>query len=371
MADDYYATLGVSKGTSKEEIKKAYKKLAKKYHPDLNKDSAESEAQFKKVNEAAGVLLDEQKRANYDRFGTADAGGQGAGGYGGGEGFEGFGGFNDIFESFFGGQGRGGQTGPARGGDLLYELSIELTDVARGVKKTISITKQDTCDTCTGKGYEKDSDAATCGTCHGQGRVTRTQRTPFGTFQSSAACPNCQGRGKQIKTACKTCDGDGKVRKTKNIEVAIPAGIESGQRLRVRGEGEAGSLGGPMGDLFVEVHIAASDLFERNGDDVILRAPITYIQATLGDHIEIPTLIGKADLKIPAGTQGGTLFKMKGKGIPRMRGFGAGDQYVKVDIEVPKSLSKKQKEALIEYEKVLGSERGKKSFFDKVKDALD
>jgi molecular chaperone DnaJ len=372
---DYYDELGVSKSASKDEIKKAYKKLAKKYHPDLNKGDETASEKFKKVNEAANVLLDEQKRANYDQFGSA-GGPQGfGGGAGQAGGFDGFGGFEDIFDSVFGGNPfGGGQSRRTRGGaDLLYDLEITLKEAAFGVDKKISVSKQAKCKTCGGKGYEKESDAQTCTMCHGSGRVVKQQRTPFGVFQTQASCPKCHGTGVEIKNPCHTCDGSGKVHETKKIEISVPAGIAHGQRLRVQNEGEAGDHGAPNGDLYVEIHVKEDDIFERDGNDVITTIRISYAQASLGDEISVPTLSGKAKLTIPAGTQGGTLFKMKNKGIPNLQGFGHGDQYVRVEVDIPTKLNKKQKELLQEFDKELGGKavKAKKSFFEKVKDALD
>ena len=370
---DYYDELGVSKNASKEEIKKAYKKLAKKHHPDINKEEGSAD-KFKKINEAANVLLDENKRSNYDQFGSS-GGPQGFGGGGAQGGFDGFGGFEDIFDSVFGGNPfGGGQSRRSQGGsDLLYELEITLKEAAFGIKKKISVSKQATCKTCTGKGYEKESDAQNCGMCHGSGRVVKQQRTPFGVFQSQATCPTCRGQGVEIKNACSSCDGSGKNHETKKIEIAVPAGIASGQRLRVQNEGEAGERGAPNGDLYVEVRVADDDVFERDGNDVITTIRISYAQAALGDDISVPTLSGKAKLTIPSGTQGGTLFKMKNKGIPNLQGFGHGDQYVRVEVDIPTKLSKKQKELLQEFDTELGGKpiKAKKTFFDKVKDALD
>lgn len=379
MTKNYYETLGLEKGASKEEIKKAYKKLAKKYHPDLNKGDEESAAKFKEVNEAANVLLDETKRSNYDRFGSAEGMG-GAGGFGGGQGgFGGAGGFGDfgdigdMFESFFGGGMGGGRRGPARGHDLLYEVEITLKEAAFGVKKKFEVNKDVKCETCAGKGYEKESDAKTCTTCHGQGRVVAQQRTPFGVFQTQRTCPECKGNGIEIENACKDCHGSGKVNKTKKLEVDIPAGIADGQRLRMAGEGEAGEKGAPAGDLFVQVRVAEDEVFEREDTDIYTTIKVTFTQATLGGEVTVPTLKDKAKLTIPKGTQSGTLFKMKGKGIPNLRGYGTGDQYVKVQVDVPTKISKEQEELLRKLDKTLdgGKVKAKKSFFDKVKEALD
>lgn len=378
MASDYYKILGVERNASKEEIKKAYKKLAKQHHPDVNKGNAESEKKFKEISEAASVLTDDQKRSHYDRFGTT-GGASGAGGsqqgysdfdFGG----AGFGGFEDVFDSFFGGG--SGRRGPKKGSDLLYELEITLEDAAFGMKKKIDVSHSAKCKSCDGKGYKKDSDVKTCSTCHGQGRVTRMQRTPFGVFQTAGVCPTCHGQGMEITHACDSCDGTGQVHENKTLEVTVPAGIDEGQRLRVRGEGEAGDRGAPSGDLYVEIKIQKHDVFERDGIDIYCDMPLSFTQAALGDEITVPTLEGEAQLTIPAGTQTGTLFKMANKGIPNIQGYGRGNQFVRVDVDVPTHLSKKQKELLTEFAKTLGDVKPKKrkkgkSFFDKVKEALD
>jgi len=392
MSADYYNTLGVGKNASKEEIKKAYKKLAKEFHPDLNK-AADAEKKFKEVNEAANVLLDDSKRSHYDRFGAAPQGGASGGsaaggsysGYGGFNGGGDFGDFNDIFESFFGGSAmgggsRGGRSRQSRGSDLLYEAQITLEEAAFGTTKVIHIPKHEQCPTCKGKGYEHDSDAKTCNVCHGTGQTVHQQRTPFGIFQTQSVCRACGGVGQTIEHPCSHCHGEGNVKVDKNIEVTIPAGIEDGQRLRVRGEGEAGSRSANSGDLFVQVSIAEHDIFERDGADIYCSISISFAQASLGDEVVVPTLKGKAKLTIPAGTQPGTLFKMKHKGLPSLQGFDEGDEFVRVEVEVPTKLSKKQRELLESLDETLGSTRGNatenkrekgKSFFDRVKEALD
>ncbi len=393
MAEDYYKILGVERSATKDEIKRAYKKLAKQLHPDVNK-SPDAEKKFKELNEAANVLNDDQKRAHYDRFGSAQqgggqrAGGPGAGGYSDFSGFSGgtsdFGDFNDIFESFFGGQTGGGSRSSrrqSRGSDLLFETEITLEEAAFGTSKTVQIPKHESCSHCSGKGYVRDADAKTCQTCHGTGQVVQQQRTPFGIFQTQSVCRNCGGSGHVIQTPCPECDGEGKVKVNKKIEVQIPAGIEDGQRLRVRGEGEAGPRGTASGDLFVQVSITEHDIFERDGSDIYCSISISFSQAALGDEVVVQTLKGKAKLTIPAGTQPGTLFKMKGKGLPSLQGFGEGDEYVRVEVDVPTKISKKQRELLESLDETLGNERGQateqkrekggKSFFERVKEALD
>jgi len=369
---DYYEVLGLSKGASKEEIKKAYKQLAKKYHPDLNKGDSASEAKFKEVNEAFSVLNDDQKRARYDQFGSADPN-MGGGFGGGGAGFEGFdfgGGFGDIFDSFFGGSGRGrAGRGPRRGSDLQYEISITLEEAYAGVKKTITIPKHDVCKHCRGSGAEHDRDIVMCTTCHGSGRVTQQQRTPFGIFQSQGICPTCSGEGKIIRTPCSKCSGAGKVKITKNLEIKIPAGVDTGNQLRVPHEGEAGERGATPGDLYVVMRVLGHKIFNRKEDDISTTVPISYAQAVLGTSIRVPTLDGAAELKIPAGTESGTKFRMRGKGMPRLQGHGYGDEMITIQIETPQKLNKKQKELLEAFENSL-KEKPYESFVEKVKNWL-
>jgi len=366
MAKDYYKILGVEKTATKEEIKKAYKKLAKKYHPDLNKSSDGAE-KFKEVSEAAAVLGDDQKRQQYDQFGTtAD---QFSGGFQGfdfsdfmsdiGGGFD----FDNIFESFFGAPfGRRRRRGPQRGADLRYDLEITLEDAATGTTKHIVVPRLDRCSKCDGSGAESKSDIEDCPQCNGSGTYRRTQRTPFGIFSTTTTCPKCKGQGKYIKNECSVCDGTGVVKKTKKIEIKVPAGSETGTNLRVVGEGEAGEKGAESGDLYVIVHVKEHDVFERHGDDIYIKANLPFTIAALGGEINVPTLKGNAKLKIPAGTQSNTVFRMNGKGIPHLHGSGAGDEDVEVIITVPKKLTKKQKEHLKEFQK----ESKKKGFLKKV-----
>jgi molecular chaperone DnaJ len=362
---DYYETLGLSKGASKEEIKKAYKKMAKKHHPDLNKNNSVSEAKFKEVNEAFSTLNDDQKRARYDQYGSAEPG------MGGGDaGFEGFdvgGGFGDIFDSFFGGgrRGRAGR-GPRRGSDLQYEISVTLEEAYGGTKKTIIIPKHDVCKHCTGSGAEKESDIVKCNTCHGSGRVTQQQRTPFGIFQSQGVCPTCNGDGKTIRNPCSKCSGAGKVKVNKNLEIQIPAGVDTGNQLRVPHEGEAGERGAQPGDLYVVMRVLGHKIFDRNEDNISTTVPISYTQAVLGTAIPVPTLDGAATLKIPTGTESGTIFRMRGKGMPRLQGHGYGDEMITIQIETPQKLSKKQSELLNAFEDSL-KDKPYESFAAKVK----
>ncbi len=374
MAKDYYKTLGVEKTAKKEEIKKAYKKLAKQFHPD-NKDTG-SEDKFKEINEAAAILGDEQKRQQYDQFGTADFGQGFQGGMGGFD-FSNFGGggsnfdFGDIFDMFFGGGTRRRRAGPMRGEDLLYDIEIELKDAAKGAKKEIVIPRNDTCKKCEGSGAESKSDIKTCDECNGAGFVKRTQRTAFGIFATNAPCSRCHGEGKVITDPCEVCDGSGLVEKSVKINIDIPAGVDTGTRLRITGEGEAGEKGGPHGDLYVRMNILKHEVFERRGTDIFTSVPISYTQLVFGAEIEVPTITGKAKLKIPEGTQTNTVFKMKGKGIPHIRGYGTGDELVRVVVQTPTKLSKKQKELLKNYAKEGGDKIDKdKGFFSKIKDAF-
>jgi len=357
MAKDYYKILGVDKNASKEEIKRAYKRLAKKYHPDLNKDADASE-KFKEINEAASVLADDNKRAQYDQFGTADFKGFDFGGFNFGD-FN-FGSFNfdDIFDMFTGGGFRSytrKRSGAVRGNDLRYDLEIELEDAAFGSDKEILVPKFVKCTKCHGSGAEHNSDVKNCDECNGSGYVRKTTRTPFGIFQQSGTCRRCGGEGKVIKNPCTICDGSGRVHKNTKLKIKIPNGVKTGTQLRVEGEGEAGARGGSSGDLYVFINIKDHNIFDRKGNDIYIDIPISFALAALGGEIEVPTLDGKkAKLKIPSGTQTDTLFRLKGKGIPNLRSYGTGDEKVRVVVQVPKRLNKKQKDLLKQFEKELG-----------------
>ena len=352
---NYYKILGVEKNASKEEIKKAYKQLAKKYHPDLNKDNPEAEAKFKEVNEAASVLADDEKRTQYDQFGTT------ADNFGGGGGFSGqnfedifrdFGGgfdFDSIFDSFFGGFGRRSR-GPRRGNDLRYDADITLEEAAKGTSRSITIPVYEECKECKGSGAKSKEDIVSCDECEGTGMMRRTQRTPFGIFSTTSVCRKCSGQGQMIKNKCKECRGEGTIKKEKKIEIKIPAGAETGTNLRIRGAGAKGDRGAESGNLYVIVHVKEHKIFEREGNNIHVHHNISFPTAALGGKIEVPTLEGKAEIKIPAGTQTGTTFKMKGKGIPSLHGFGTGHEFVTVHVEVPAKLSKKQKKLLEEFE---------------------
>ena len=381
MADkrDYYEVLGVAKGASDDEIKKAHRKLAKKYHPDLNRDNPEAAEKFKELNEAYEVLSDKDKRAKYDQFGFAGVDpnyGAGQGGFGGGFGGFDMGDLGDLFGSFFGGGFGGGRSSrrnsPQRGESIRQNVILSFEEAAFGCEKEISINRVETCDECGGTGAAKGTSPETCANCRGTGTVTQTQRTPLGMFQTQGACPNCRGTGKIIKKPCSKCGGAGRVRKARKFKVNIPAGIDEGQSIQQRGQGNAGVNGGPAGDLFVTVSIRPHPIFTREGQDVYVEIPISFAQAALGDTLRVPTIDGRVEYKVPEGTQPGTVFRMKGKGIQNVNGRGRGDQYVRVNIEVPKNLSEKQKKLLREFEESATDENQskRKGFWDKVKDAF-
>ncbi len=378
MADkrDYYEVLGVSKGATDDEIKKAYRKLAKKYHPDLNKDNPEAAEKFKEAGEAYEVLSDKEKRSRYDQFGFAGVDPN----YGGGQGFGGFsdvdfGDLGDIFGSFFGG-GFGASSrqnranAPRQGESIRRSIMLDFEEAAFGCVKQVQIERVEKCTECGGTGAEKGSSPETCPNCHGTGSVQQTQRTPFGAFSSTSPCPNCRGTGKIIKKPCKKCHGSGTERRTRTLEVKIPAGIDEGQSIALHGQGGAGINGGPAGDVIITVGIRPHPLFQRDGYDVWCEVPISYAQACLGDNLIVPTIDGKVEYTMPAGTQPGTVFRMRGKGIQVVNGRGRGDEYVKVTQEVPQDLTDEQKELLkkLEDSDTPQNHPGRKSFRDKMKD---
>lgn len=381
MADkrDYYEVLGLNKGASDDEIKKAYRKLAKKYHPDLNPGNKEAENKFKELNESYEVLSDSDKKSRYDQFGHAGVDPNFGGGAGGGNPFNGAGGFDfsDIFDSFFGGGGgfggggrRANPNAPRRGTDCEATVTITFEEAAKGVKKNIEYHQIQTCADCNGTGAQKGSTPQTCPVCSGTGQQRINQRTPFGVVQSTQTCEKCRGTGKIVNNPCKTCDGKGRVRKRKTIEVAIPAGIDDEQVLNVSGQGNAGANGGPSGDLHVYISVRPHSIFSRRGNDVWCEMPITFIQAALGAEITVPTLDGKVSYQVHEGTQPGDVFKLKNKGIQSLRGRSKGDQYVQIVVEIPKNLSRKQKEILRDFDNT-GEEKNyqkRKNFFGKIKD---
>ena len=370
---DYYEVLGIQKGASEDEIKKAYKKLARKYHPDMNLGDKEAEEKFKEVNEANEVLSDPEKKARYDQFGFAGVdpnygAGAGGGAYGGG--FD-FGDLGDIFGSFFGGGFGGGQrrnpNAPQRGESIRASVSISFTEAAFGCEKSVTIERSEQCPTCKGSGCAPGTTPEVCPDCHGSGTVQTRRQTPMGVFASNGPCRKCGGTGRLIHQPCSDCRGSGAVRKRRTIKVNIPAGIDHGQTISLRGQGGAGKNGGPAGDLLITIMVQPHEIFRRDGVDVFCEAPITFTQAALGAELEIPTIDGKVKYSIPEGTQTGTVFRLKGKGVPVLNGRGRGDQYVTVVIETPRSLNKEQKEALRRFSETLGENNyeKRKSFFKK------
>lgn len=344
---DYYEVLGLQKGASDEEIKKAFRKLAIKYHPDKNQGNKEAEEAFKEINEAYQVLSDPEKKAQYDRFGTTDFNG---GGFDGGFDFSGgFGDIGDIFESFFGGGFGGGgrrKNGPTRGDDIEYSLNLTFEEAVFGVEKEIKIRRSEECETCSGSGAKPGTSAKTCDKCGGTGQVKTQRNTPLGSFVSMSTCDKCAGKGKVIYDPCPSCRGTGKEKKERKIKVNIPAGVDNGNVIPLRGQGEHGANGGPPGDLYVSIRVAPHALFKRKGFDVYIDTHISIAKASLGTEITVPTVDGDVKYTIPAGTQPGTMFRLRGKGVPRVNSHGRGDQYVNVIVDVPKELNEKQKEAL-------------------------
>ena len=382
----YYEVLGIGKNATDAEIKSAYRKLAKKYHPDLNPGNKEAEEKFKEVNEANDVLSDPQKRQRYDQFGFAGvdpnyaaANGGGAGGFGGG-----FGGVDlgDIFGDIFGGGFGGGFSGfgggsstrtanaPRKGHDIQASVILTFEEAAHGCSKKITINRQDTCPDCGGTGAAKGTSPETCPDCGGRGYVVTQQRTPFGVMQSQQPCSHCGGRGTIIRNPCKTCRGTGKTAARKSLEINIPAGIDDDQNIALRGQGDAGFNGGPAGDVIVHVTVKADPMFERDGYDVTIHVPITFSQAVLGDDVEVPTVDGRIVQHIPEGTQSGTKFRLRGQGIQYLNGRGRGDQYVIVDVEIPKKVTRAQREALKAFEDSMKEDNyeKRKGFFKNLRD---
>ncbi len=370
---DYYEVLGVARDADDDTIKKAYRRLAKKYHPDVNQGNAQAEAMFKEVNEAYEVLSDSDKRARYDQFGHAglDPNAQ-ASGFGGGFDFSnmGMGGLGDIFESFFGGGASSRRNGPMRGGDVQKGINISFEEAAFGCKKKINITKQENCHTCSGTGAKAGTKPQTCSRCGGRGQVQTQTRTPLGYMTNVSTCPECHGTGKIIKDPCRDCHGTGKVRVPKTIEIDIPHGINDGQTMQLSGQGEPGERGGPSGDLLITIRIKPHELFRREEFDVYIDLPVTFVQAALGATVKVPTLDGIVEYDIPEGTQAGSVFRLRGKGVPYIRGKGRGDEYVTIEVEIPKNLTNKQKGLLREFESEVEGRNYKrqKSFIDKMKD---
>ena len=376
MADkrDYYEVLGISKGASEDEIKKAYKKMARKYHPDLNPDNKEAEEKFKEVNEAYEVLSDPNKKARYDQYGHAGVDPNfGAGGAGFDGSFD-FGDLGDIFGSFFGGGfGGGGRrtnpNAPQRGESIRLSLTISFEEAAFGCEKEVTVERMEQCGTCSGSGCAAGTTPEVCPDCHGSGQVQVRRQTPMGVFATSSPCGRCGGKGKIIHQPCPDCRGTGTVRKRKTIKASVPAGIDNGQTISIRGQGHAGKNGGPAGDLLITITVRPHELFRREGTSVLCEAPITFAQAVLGAELEIPTIDGKVKYDLPEGTQSGTTFRLKGKGIPSINGRGRGDQYVTVYIETPRNLNKEQKDALKKFAETMGDNNyeERRKFFKKSK----
>jgi len=372
---DYYDVLGVEKSVDEAELKKAYRKKAMKYHPDRNSGDKEAEEKFKEINEAYEVLSDQEKRNMYDQFGHAGVNQQG-GGFGGGFGGGGFGGggfediINEMFGGGFGGGGRSSRNRPQKGKNAQVNLTISFEEAAFGVKKDIEFYRTEECSTCNGTGAEPGTKKHTCDKCGGSGEIRYKQRSLFGESVSVATCDKCNGSGEIYETPCHTCKGHGKVKKSKKIEVNIPAGIYHGAKMNLRGEGNLGSKGGPRGDVYVVVSVMPHEIFKRDGDDVFCEIPITFTQAALGSEIVVPTLEGKISITVSPGTQSGKQYRLKNKGFPVLNGYGKGNQYVRVQVEVPKNLNTKQKELLKEFEKETSNTKGytqKNNFFEKVK----
>ncbi|GAJ25460.1 chaperone protein DnaJ [Liquorilactobacillus sucicola DSM 21376 = JCM 15457] len=368
---DPYEVLGVSKDASAAEIKKAYRKLSKKYHPDLNKEPG-AEQKFKEVNEAYEILSDPQKKAQYDQYGST--GGQqgfggGAGGFGGFNDFGGAGGFEDIFSSFFGGGSSSrSRNAPRQGRDLQYEMTLTFEEAVFGKKTSIEYTRNAVCKTCGGSGAKKGTSVDTCSKCNGTGVIQVARQTPLGRVMTQQECDVCHGKGKIIKEKCATCDGEGITREKHQVEVSIPAGVEDGNQMRLQGQGEAGENGGPYGDLYIVFNVKPSKIFERKGSEIYFDLPITFVQATLGDEVKVKTVHGDVEMKIPAGTQTETTFRLRGKGAPKLRSDGNGDQHVTVKVQTPKNLNLKQKEALKAFAEASGEHvTGEESFFEKLK----
>jgi len=368
---DFYEILGVDRGADAESMKKAYRQMARKLHPDVNPGDPQAEARFKELSEAYQILSDPNKRAVYDRYGRDGLQGGGAGGGFGGFDDFGLGGFGDIFDMFFGGgaRTRGGRTGPARGSDRRYDLEITFDEAAFGKEFDLEVPTLVDCDDCGGTGSASRSKRVTCRTCNGTGEFRQTRQTLFGTMINSQPCPACGATGKTVHDPCRVCGGIGKKRARKTVRVTVPAGVDTGQRLRLMGEGEEGRMGGPHGDLYVFITVREHEFFKRDGQDVFCEVPISMVQATLGDEIRIPTLYGFETLKIPPGTQPGAIFRLREKGFPHLRGRHKGDQHVMVKVQVPQKMDDKQRKSLEDFARLMGQDfkSPQIKFFDKMK----
>ena len=371
---EYYDRLGLSKDASQDEIKRAYRKLSKKYHPDINKEPG-AEEKYKEILEAYETLSDAQKRAAYDQYGPDGANGFGGqGSFGGFDGGAGFGGFEDIFSSFFGGGATRNPNAPRQGDDLQYRVNLSFEEAVFGAEKEIHYNREVTCKTCSGSGAKPGTSPVTCGRCHGHGVINVDTQTPLGMMRRQVTCDVCHGTGQEIKDPCQTCHGTGREKQSHTVSVKIPAGVETGQQIRLAGQGEASFNGGPYGALFVVINVNPSDKFTRDGSTIYYTLNISFVQAALGDTVEVPTVHGNVEMVIPAGTQTGKTFRLKGKGAPRLRGGSQGDQLVTVKIVTPTKLNDAQKEALLAFAKASGDEKvapQKKGFFNKVKDVLE
>jgi len=369
---NFYEVLGIEKGATEDEIKKAFRKLAIKYHPDKNQGDKESEEKFKEINEAYQVLTDPQKKSQYDQYGTADFNGGDMGGNSGGFDFSDLGGFGDIFDSFFGGGGGGGgrrRGGPEKGADLESTLNLTFEEAVFGVEKEISINRSESCSTCNGSGAKVGTSPRTCDKCGGVGQVKVQRNTPLGSFVSMSTCDKCGGKGKIIADPCNVCHGSGKQRKNKRIKVNIPAGVDTGNVMPMRGQGEAGSSGGPSGDLYVNIRVVNHSIFKRKGFDIYIDQHISFSMATLGVELKVPTVDGDVKYVLPEGTQPGAIFRLKTKGVPHVNSHGRGDQYVNIIVDVPRNLNEKQKSALKLFMEASGelTDDNKKSFVNKIK----
>ncbi|MBI2863264.1 MAG: molecular chaperone DnaJ [Chloroflexi bacterium] len=366
---DYYEVLGVERSAGEDEIKKAFRKLAFKFHPDRNKDDG-AEDKFKEINEAYEVLSDAEKRANYDRFGHSSGQAFGQGGF---EGFGPFGGLGDIFETFFGGAAGATRRGPQRGTDLRYDLTLDFEEAVFGCDKELELPRVEVCSACKGSRSEPGTQPAKCTSCNGTGEIRRVQQSIFGQFVNVTPCSRCGGEGRIIVTPCTTCRGTGKERKVRRIVVSIPAGVDDESQIRLTGEGEAGGRGGPHGNLHVVLHVREHKLFKRQGDDIIYELPVNFAQAALGDEMSVPTVDGEVNLRLPAGSQTGSIFTLRGKGVPHLRQTGRGDHHVIARVVTPESLTEEQKKMFHELSKTLGRAvlpKEEKSLFDKIREVF-